>query len=65
MLSSALRYAGKWGERPMLHRLALAAAAAINFPVNATRQAAGRDLDALGTLRREFGYALLPPRRVG
>ncbi|MBB2958510.1 glycosyltransferase family 2 protein [Pseudoclavibacter helvolus] len=64
MLSSALRYAGKWGERPVRHRLALAAAAAINFPVNATRQAAGRDLDALGTLRREFGYALLPPRRV-
>lgn len=62
LLSSALLYAKKWDRVPALHRAALATAALINFPVNAIRGLAGRDVDAAGTLRREFGYALLPLR---
>ena len=62
MLTSALRYADKWGGRPAVHRLALAAAAGINFTANAVRQLAGRDAEAIPTLRRELRYALLPTR---
>lgn len=65
VISSALRYAQKWGERPLLLRLALTVAAVLNFGANAARQLSGRDVDALGSLRREFGYALLPTRRQG
>ncbi len=63
VISSALRYARKWQQRPMLLRFALALAAAVNFSANAARQLGGRDVNAFDTLRREFGYALLPARR--
>lgn len=63
LLSSALLYAKKWDRVPVLHRIALASAALINFPVNAIRSSAGRDVDAAGTLRRELAYAWLPLRK--
>ncbi|MBS3180149.1 MULTISPECIES: glycosyltransferase family 2 protein [unclassified Pseudoclavibacter] len=60
MLSSALRYAQKWKQSPLLLRVALAAAALINFSVNALRQIGGRKVDALGTLHQELRYSVLP-----
>lgn len=60
VVTSALRFAEKWNERPGLHRTALGAAAILNFVVNAVRQLAGRDVAALDTLRREFRYARVP-----
>ncbi len=60
VVSSRLTYAEKWGH-PRALRLALAAASAINYLWNAPRQALGRDVDALGTLRAERD--LIWPRR--
>ncbi|BCT77064.1 hypothetical protein SCMU_29060 [Sinomonas cyclohexanicum] len=59
LVESRLKYAAKWGGERGL-KAALATASAANFGVNAIRQAAGRDIDAAETLRRELGY--LRPR---
>lgn len=60
VVTSALRFAEKWNDRPRLHRVALGAAAILNFVVNAVRQLAGRDVKALETFHREFRYARVP-----
>lgn len=48
-------YARKWGGERRL-RTALAAASMVNAGANALRQLLGRDVSALGTLRRELAY---------
>jgi N-acetylglucosaminyl-diphospho-decaprenol L-rhamnosyltransferase len=55
IVTSRLRYASKWGS-PTTLRLALTAASMANLIVNAVRQTAGRQIDALGTFRQELGY---------
>lgn len=55
LVTSRLYYAEKWRHRRTL-AAALRAASVINLAVNAVRQAAGRDLDAVGTFRRELAY---------
>lgn len=55
LVESRLKYAAKWGGERGL-KVALAAASVANFGVNAVRQAAGRDIDAAATFRRELGY---------
>ncbi|GAA2198606.1 hypothetical protein GCM10009849_11940 [Sinomonas flava] len=55
VVDSRLRYARKWGGAAEL-RASLAAASALNFGVNVLRQLAGRDIDALATLRQELAY---------
>lgn len=60
VVTSALRFADKWNERPGLYRAALGSAAALNLVINAVRQVAGRDIKALDTFRREFRYVQLP-----
>lgn len=55
LVESRLKYAAKWGGESAL-RASLATASVVNFGANALRQAAGRDIDAVATLRRELGY---------
>lgn len=55
LVTSRLYYAEKWRHRRAL-AAALRTASVINLAVNAVRQAAGRDLDAVGTFRRELAY---------
>lgn len=62
LVESRLKYAAKWGGMNAL-RASLAAASLANFAVNAVRQAAGRDVDAAATLRRELGYLRTPRER--
>ncbi|PUA82110.1 hypothetical protein C7S10_05530 [Nocardioides currus] len=53
LVQGRLSYADKWGSRRRL-RAALTAATAANFVVNTVRQAAGRDVDAVGVARTEL-----------
>ncbi|MET3708952.1 N-acetylglucosaminyl-diphospho-decaprenol L-rhamnosyltransferase [Arthrobacter sp. UYEF6] len=55
LVDSRLRYANKWGN-PRTLRFALRAASIANLLVNAGRQAAGREVDALGTFKQELSY---------
>lgn len=55
LVESRLRYARKWGGERAL-KTSLKAASAVNLVVNGVRQLAGRDIDALGTFRRELSY---------
>jgi N-acetylglucosaminyl-diphospho-decaprenol L-rhamnosyltransferase len=55
LVDSRLRYARKWGGERAL-KSSLKAASAINLAVNGVRQLAGRDVDAIGTFRRELSY---------
>lgn len=53
LVDSRLRYADRWGGRRRLVA-ALTAATAANAVVNGARRLAGRDVDPLGTARREL-----------
>ncbi|MDQ4501901.1 glycosyltransferase family 2 protein [Sinomonas sp. ASV322] len=55
LVESRLAYAQKWGGERRL-RAGLAAASVANWAVNVIRQAAGREVDAIGTLGRELAY---------
>jgi N-acetylglucosaminyl-diphospho-decaprenol L-rhamnosyltransferase len=55
LVASRLTYAEKWGH-PRILRATLTAASGINFLWNGARQLAGRDVNALATLRTEIGY---------
>jgi N-acetylglucosaminyl-diphospho-decaprenol L-rhamnosyltransferase len=63
LVDSRLEYARKWGGAAQL-KGALSMASLANFGVNAVRQAAGRDVDAAATLRREISYLLAGRERV-
>lgn len=53
LVESRFAYARKWGGERRL-RAALGAASTVNFAVNGIREALGRNVDALGTLRSEM-----------
>lgn len=55
LVDSRLRYARKWGGERAL-KTSLKAASGVNLAVNGVRQLAGRDVDAVGTFRRELSY---------
>ena len=61
LVEGRLLYADKWGSARAL-RVGLSAATAANFIVNSARQAAGRDVDAVGVARSE--RSLLRSERV-
>lgn len=55
LIDARLTFARKWGgERPL--RAALTAASIANYAFNIARQAAGRDVNAVSTLRSELGF---------
>jgi GT2 family glycosyltransferase len=60
LVEGQLLYADKWGSRRAL-QAALVAATVVNLVVNASRRAAGRDVDPLGVARTEL--AMLRRRR--
>lgn len=55
LVASRFVYAKKWGN-PKVLRIALVAASLVNLAVNAGRQMAGRQVDAVSTFRQEMSY---------
>lgn len=54
LVGSRLRYARKWREGMRGQQLALTAATLVNLAANAPRRLLGRDVDPIGTARREL-----------
>lgn len=55
LVASRMKYAEKWGH-PHALRAALTVATGVNLMWNGIRQMAGRDVDAIASLRSELGY---------